>query len=70
MDATNAMSHASCSRVSHVLGTDGAVAALTIAMEIVAKANGSPTMCPKLNLPPRRWSIMLCFCSDGEWSEP
>ena len=46
------------------------VAALTIAIEIVANANGSPIMCPKLNLPPRRWSIVLCFRSDGEWSEP
>jgi hypothetical protein len=53
-----------------VWGADCTVAALTIAIEIVANANGSPTMCPKLNLPPRRWSIILGFCSDGEWSEP
>lgn len=33
---------------------------------MVASAKGSPTMFPKENLLPRRASIMLCFCSEGE----
>jgi hypothetical protein len=37
-------------------------------MDIVASAKGSPMMCPKLNFPARRFSIMLyCFSSDGEF---
>jgi hypothetical protein len=35
-------------------GADRIDLALTIAMDIVANANGSPMMCPKLSLPPRR----------------
>jgi hypothetical protein len=55
MDAMSAINQASCSRVSHdAWGADRTIAALTIAMEIVANANGSPMMCPKLRLPPRR----------------
>ena len=41
-----------------------------MAIDMVASANGSPMICPKLNLPPRRWSIVYCFFNDGEWSEP
>ena len=54
IDATSAINHPSCFRVSHVGVASWSVAALTIAIEIVTKANGSPMICPAEKPPPRR----------------
>jgi len=72
IELTNAISQASYA-VKQMLAMRCAtsvsrVMSLTIAMEMVAKANGSPTMCPKLNLRPPPWLYLLVSIlrSDGE----
>jgi hypothetical protein len=59
IDEMKAISHASFSNSQRAgLGRFDQFL-LTMAMEIVAKAKGSPMICPKLNFPPRRLSIVL-----------
>jgi hypothetical protein len=70
-ELTNAINQASYA-VKHMLAMlcarlDIRVVSLTIAMEMVANANGSPTMCPKLNLRPPPWLYLFSILrSDGE----
>lgn len=71
MEATKAINHAICLSNSQLRVFSLLDVVLTMAMETVASANGSPAMFAKLNLlplPPPYVSRLEAsiFCSDGE----